>query len=295
MPGSRVGTRPGVDLHAHAAARRHLGARAGEAGGTHVLDRDDESGRDELEAGLQQQLLGERIAHLDLRPPRLALLAQLLGGEARAVDAVPAGPGPDAEQYVAHARRRRADQVGLLQQAHAHGVDERVPGVALGKADLAAERGHADAVAVVAHAADDAGEEVAVPRMIERAEPEAVEHRDRPRAHREHVAQDPADARGRALIRLDRRRVVVRLDLERDRPALRQPEHAGVLAGALDDLRPGGGKRLEHRLRVLVRAVLRPERREDAQLGRASACGPASRRCGRTRARSGCAPERPRA
>ncbi len=78
--------------------------------------------------------------------------------------------------------------------------------------------------------------------MIQRPEPEAVEHRDRARAHGEDVAENAADAGGRALVRFDRRGVVVRLDLEGDGPPVREPQHAGVLAGALDDLRSGGGE-----------------------------------------------------
>jgi hypothetical protein len=67
------------------------------------------------------------------------------------------------------------------------------------------------------------------------AEPEAVEQRDRPRSHRDHVTQDPADSSRRALERLDGRRMVVRLDLERDRRAVAEVEDAGVLARALQD------------------------------------------------------------
>ena len=63
------------------------------------------SGGDELEAGLEQELLGEGVADLDLRPARLALLRQLLGGEARPVDAVTPGAGSDREQHVADAVR----------------------------------------------------------------------------------------------------------------------------------------------------------------------------------------------
>ena len=73
---------------------------------------------------------------------------------------------------------------------------------------------------------------------VERAEAQAVEQRDGARTHGEHVAQNAADARGRALVRLDRRRVIVRFDLEGDRPAHPESEHAGVLSGALDHLRP---------------------------------------------------------
>ena len=73
--------------------------------------------------------------------------------------------------------------------------------------------------------------------MIGPAEAQRVERRDRPRAHREDVAQDAAHARRRALVRLDERRVVVRLHLEDGRQAVADVDHAGVLAGALDDAR----------------------------------------------------------
>ena len=97
-------------------------------------------------------------------------------------------------------------------------------------------------------------------------EPEPVEQRDRPRAHGDDVAQDAADAGRRALERLDRRRVVVRLDLERDREALAEVEDAGVLAGPLEHALAGRRQPAQQRRRVLVAAVLRPEQREDRQL-----------------------------
>ena len=67
---------------------------------------------------------------------------------------------------------------------------------------------------------DDALEQVAGARVVERAEAQRVHQRDRPRAHREDVADDAADAGGRALVGLDRRRVVVALDAHRDREAV---------------------------------------------------------------------------
>ena len=106
-PGFARRHQSGVDLDADAAARRHLGARAGETGGAHVLDGDDQTRGDQLQAGLEQQLLGERVAHLDLRPACLALLGQLLGGEAGAVDAVASGARADREEHVADAVRPR--------------------------------------------------------------------------------------------------------------------------------------------------------------------------------------------
>jgi hypothetical protein len=66
-------------------------------------------------------------------------------------------------------------------------------------------------------------------------EAKTVEDRDRPGTHRDDVAEDPADAGRRALEGLDRRRVVVRLDLERDCIAAAEVDHAGVLTGALQN------------------------------------------------------------
>ena len=74
------------------------------------------------------------------------------------------------------------------------------------------------------------------------AEAQRVQDRDRPGAHREDVAQDPADAGGRALVRLDEGRVIVRLHLERDRETAADVHDARVFAGALEDPRPDVGK-----------------------------------------------------
>ena len=58
--------------------------------------------------------------------------------------------------------------------------------------------------------------------IVERTEAQRIHHRDRPRAHGEDVAQNAADAGGRALKRLDEARVIVRFDLERDRRSRRR-------------------------------------------------------------------------
>ena len=67
------------------------------------------------------------------------------------------------------------------------------------------------------------------------AEAQAVEERDRAGAHGDDVAEDPADARRRALEGLDRGRMVVALDLERDGLALAEVDDARVLARPLQD------------------------------------------------------------
>ena len=104
---------------------------------------------------------------------------------------------------------------------------------------LAADRRDADRVAV----GSDPGDRP-VEAVVGGAEPQAVEQGDRPRAHRDDVPQDPADAGRGALKRLDRARMVVRLDLERDRLAVAEVDHARVLAGPLEDALAAGRQRL---------------------------------------------------
>ena len=101
--------------------------------------------------------------------------------------------------------------------AEAEHVDERIAGVALVERDLAADGRNADAVAVAGDAGDDAFDGPPRARAfgaVHVAEPQRVHQRDRPRAHGEDVADDAADAGRGALVRLDERRMVVRLDLE---------------------------------------------------------------------------------
>ena len=82
----------------------------------------------------------------------------------------------------------------------------------------------------------------------------------------------PADARGRALVGLDVGRVVVRLDLERHRPAVADLDHAGVLADPgehplLHRVRGRLAEVAQVHLRRLVGAVLAPHHRVHRQLG----------------------------
>ena len=73
------------------------------------------------------------------------------------------------------------------------------------------------------------------------AEPQRVHQRDRPRAHREDVADDAADAGRGALVRLDEGRMVVRFDLEDGGKPVADVDGAGILAWSLQDARPSVG------------------------------------------------------
>src|SRR2546421_365716 len=86
--------------------------------------------------------------------------------------------------------------------------------------------------------------------------------RGRPRAHREDVAQDATDPGGCSLVRLDRRGMVVALDLEDAEQAVAELDGAGVLAGTERDARAGRRQRAQQGLAVLVGAVLAPHRAE---------------------------------
>lgn len=158
----------------------------------------------------------------------------------------------------------------MLHHADAQRVDQRVALVAGVEDDLAADVGQAQAVAVAADARDDAGQHAPGVGVVGGAEAQRVHHGDRAGAHRQDVADDAADAGGRALVGLDVRRVVVRLDLEGDRVALADVDHTGVLADA-DEHGVVLGRLLAELLQVdlgaLVRAVLGPHDGVHGQLG----------------------------
>ncbi len=211
---------------------------------------------------LDQLLAGERIADLHGRALVLVRVGELLAREdARAADAVPAGRRAVEDDQVPGPTRARGKDALLRQHPDAHRVHERVLGVDRVEHRLAADRGDADAVSVVADPGDRAPEGEA--RV---AEAQPVEQRDRPRAHGDDVPEDPADARRGALEGLDRGRMVVALHLEGDRLAVADRDDAGVLAGALEHGRALGRKSAQEERRMLVTAVLRPEEGEHSEL-----------------------------
>ena len=110
--------------------------------------------------------------------------------------------------------RAREEKLVLRRDAQRQHVDQRIARVARLEGDFAADRGHAEAVAVEGDAAHDAIDQAAVARDrlrrwlrhgvgVMRAEAQRIEHGDGPRAHGEDVAQNAAHAGGRALKRLD--------------------------------------------------------------------------------------------
>ena len=112
----------------------------------------------------------------------------------------------------------------------------------------------------------------ALPRLarrypVNRPKAQRIHHRQRPRAHGEDVAQNPAHAGGRALEGLDVAGVVVALDLEGAGPAVAHVDDAGILARPLHDAIALGGQPLQMHAAGLVGAVFAPHHAVDAQFG----------------------------
>ena len=256
-----------IEFDAEPAFAGHLDRRGGEAGGPHVLDRDDRVALHQFEASLDQELFGERVADLDRRAFLGGVRGKLGRGHRRAVDAVAPGLGPDIDDEVSRARGGGIEDAVGAREADAHRVDQDVAVIGGMELALAADRRHPDAIAVAADPADHPRHEVPRHRMVGAAETQRVQHGNRPRAHREDVAQYAADPGRRALVGLDERGVVVALDLEDDRVAVADVDDPGILARAADHPRAGGRQGAEPDLRRFVRAVLAPHRGEYAELG----------------------------
>ena len=256
-----------VDLRPRSRAGGHLRCRAGETGRPHVLDADDGARRHRLETRLEEELLGERVPDLHGRAPLRRTLVEGLRRHRRSVDPVAPRLGPDVDEGVAHPVGPRPEDPRPRRESDAEDVDEGVPRVRGRDRDLPPDRRTPEAVPVMRDAGHHAAQEVTALGIVERSEPEGVEEGDGTRAHREDIAEDAAHARRRPLERLDERRVVVALDLEREGQAVADIDHAGVLARPLEHVGGAGRESPQEDARGLVRAVLGPERGEETDLG----------------------------
>ena len=150
-----------------------------------------------------------------------------------------------------------------------HGVDQAIAVIAPIEAHLAADRRHAKRIAIAADAGNHAGNQCTRLRMFGIAERKRIEAGDRPRAHRENVAQNTADAGRGALVRLDIAWMVVTLHLEHDRKPVADSDDAGVLARSLNHPWRLGRQCAQMNFRRFVRAMLVPHRGENSELGEA--------------------------
>src|ERR1022692_3809115 len=151
-----------LDFDADFAAAAHLAGGAGQPGGAHILYADDGAGLHGFDAGFEQELLHEGVAHLHVGPLLLGLLGEFGGGHGGAVNAVAAGARAHVDHGVADARGLGVEHLFLAADAEREDVDQRVAVVAGFEDALAAHGGHAEAVAVVGDAGYHAAEDAAV-------------------------------------------------------------------------------------------------------------------------------------
>ena len=155
-----------VNADAAPGPRRRLDGRAGQPGGPQVLYRQHRARVQRLQAGFDEHLFEEGIAHLN-RGPQFRFLLEGARCQPRcAVNAIASRVGSRQQQHAARYSRRRRCQPVRLYQPDAHGVDQRVVGIGRVEVDFAAYVWNSDTVAVPRDAAHHAAEQVAVNRAL---------------------------------------------------------------------------------------------------------------------------------
>ena len=256
-----------IELHPHATLSGHLRAAAGETGGAHVLGRHHIAALESLEAGLDQPLLQEGIAHLHGGPVIEGGFGEFGAGKTGATHAIAAGGAAHVHHGIANATGARTHDVLGFHQPQGHGIHQGVAAVAGIKGHLAAHGWHADAVAVMGDAGHHPFHQAHVAALLQGTKTQGIEQGDRPGPHGENVPQDAAHPGGRPLERLHRRGVVMAFDLEGQPLALAQVHNAGVLARSHQDAGAGGGELAQQGPGVAIAAMLRPHHPEHAELG----------------------------
>ena len=231
-----------IDIDAATASVGQLAGGTRQSGSAQVLNGRDAVELVELQAGFTEQLLEEWVPNLDRGAPRYRSLIHLHGGEGRAVDPVTACVGTNHEHDVAGAISLRAAKSALGHQPDAHRVDDRVVGVAAIEIHLTTDGWTAETVAVAADAGDDALEQVTISAFLQWTETQGIEDCDGTCPHGKNIPKDAAHPGSGPLVGLDRRRMVVRFDLEHDRQPIADIDGSRVFAGSLQHMRALGGQ-----------------------------------------------------
>ena len=260
------------DVHAAVAVAGQLAGGARDPRPTQVLDAFDESGAQDFERALDEELLHEGVAHLDAGALCGAGLVERLTGQHRhSADPVAAGTGAVEDHQVAHPLGARQVDVLVLHGAHTQRVDQRVALIGLVEDDLTTDVRQAQTVAVSTDARHDSREHPFGVGVVSSSEAQRVHDSQRPGAHRDDVTHNAPDTGGRTLVGLHIRGVVVALDLEGHRPPVADVHHSGVLADA-DQQRVRRRRLLTELAQMdlagLVGAVFAPHDRVHRQLAR---------------------------
>ncbi len=122
-----------------------------------------------------KQLLGERVADLHRRTLLGGVLGEFGRGHRRAVDAVAPGLGADIDHEIAGPGGGRIEDAVGAREADAHRVDQDVAVIGRVELALAADRRHADAIAVAADPGHDPGDQMPGQRMVRAAEAQRIQ------------------------------------------------------------------------------------------------------------------------
>ena len=273
LEGGHGGLPPGHRRHRHVHPGAALGRRLG--GGTRdprtaqVLHPQRQIAIEQLQARLDEALL--LVGVPDLHAGALLGIRRIVGEAGRGQhrhtpDPVTAGAGTEQHREVAGTLRPAEHQALHRHHPQAEHVDQRVVRVGLVEDGLPADGRDADGVAVAGDPRDHPLGDPAGAGVVQRAEPQRIHHGDGTRTHREDVAEDPSDAGGCALVRLDGRGMVVALDADGSGDAVAHVDDTGTLSRADQHPRGRGGEPAQVDLRALVRAVLGPHHRVHRQL-----------------------------
>ena len=231
------------------------------------MDADDGVGGHQLQARFDQQLFQERIADLDSGALFGAVVVEFGAGHGRAMDAVTAGFGADINHGIASALGGGGEDAVGGRDTNAHHIDQNVAVIASVEIGLPADGGHANAIAIAGDAADHAIDQAFGFGMGWIAKAQRVHQRDGAGAHGEHIAQDAADAGGRALVGLNEAWVVVAFHLEDAGQAFADVDRAGVFARPIDHVRRLGRQLGQMNAGGFVAAVLGPHDAKNAEFG----------------------------
>src|SRR5918993_3099190 len=123
-PALAQGHAVGLDLDPNPAPRGHLGGRGGNAGGSEVLQRDQQVLIQQLQATLDEHLLAERVADLHVGSLRLRFIGELVRSERSPVYTVPPGLRAQQDNEVAFTGSARTDEILHPDKSYAHRVDQ---------------------------------------------------------------------------------------------------------------------------------------------------------------------------
>ncbi|CAB4620520.1 unannotated protein [freshwater metagenome] len=197
-------------MHAAVTVASELGGGTGNSSTTEVLDSYDDVFGENLETAFDQDFFGEGVADLHAGALGRTVCIECFRSQDRdAADAVATGFSSEQHDEVAGARCRRKQDVFVLHDSYAQGVDQWVAQVALVEDDLAADVGKTQTVSVATDASHDARQDALGVWCICRTKAQRVHDGDWTSTHGQNVADDSTNTRRGALVGLDVGRVVV--------------------------------------------------------------------------------------